>query len=60
MSDDRRRSDLPILNPRMGRRKGAANEREPNLKLAVMRRLARASGWRPSGGGTRSAHPRAP
>ncbi len=60
MSDDRRTSDLPLFNPRMGRRKGGANEREPTLKVAVIRRLARmANGWNPGGGGVRSSHSRA-
>jgi hypothetical protein len=30
MSDDRPTSDLPLFHPRMGRRRGAANEREPS------------------------------
>ena len=60
MSDDRPTSDLPVFHPRMGRRRGAANEREPTLKVAVVRRLARmANGWARSGGGARSAHSRA-
>ena len=60
MSDDRRTSDLPLFNPRMGRRKGSPNEREPTLKVAVIRRLARmANGWARSGGGARSSHSRA-
>jgi type IV secretory pathway VirD2 relaxase len=59
MTDDRPTSDLPLFNPRMGRRRGA-NEREATLKVAVIRRLARmANGWRPSGGGARSARTRA-
>jgi type IV secretory pathway VirD2 relaxase len=60
MSDDRPISDLPLFHPRMGRRRGAANDREPTLKVAVIRRLARmANGWARSGGGARSAHSRA-
>jgi type IV secretory pathway VirD2 relaxase len=61
MSDDSRgTSDLPWFNPRMGRRNGAARERAPTLKLAVIRRLARmASGWRSSSAGARSTQQRA-
>jgi type IV secretory pathway VirD2 relaxase len=50
MSDDRPTSDLPRFSPRIGKR-----IREPTLRLAVIRRLARmASGWRPNSVGART------